>query len=326
MRGVVLQRTTLHPASRGGRRWVVKCTTTEGDLSQATKLEYSKNGRRRIPVAPFKVVITGSTKGIGYQLAREFVRAGDEVIISSRNYSNVRQAVKSLHEEFGQDINISGVTCDVSKEREVSDLADYARDEFGSVHLWINNAGTNAYQYTTLSEFTESDLREILETNMLGVMLACKEAVRVMRYQHEDGHIFNMEGAGANGRPTPRFAAYGATKRAITQFNDSLIAELKLLNISNIGVHTLSPGMCVTDLLMCGNLTSQSKFFINCLAEPPEIPAQHLVPLVRQVPQETGIFGIRSKKVEYLTQTKAYSQIFKRLLFNERKDRHVQEG
>ena len=61
-----------------------------------------------------------------------------------------------------------------------------------------------------------------------------------MRYQEEYGHIFNMDGAGANGRPTPRFAAYGATKRAISQFNDSLNAELKLQEITNIGTPLIS--------------------------------------------------------------------------------------
>ena len=62
------------------------------------------------------------------------------------------------------------------------------------------------------------------------------QAVRVMSQQDEDGHIFNIDGAGANGRPTPRFAAYGATKHALMQFNESLNAELKLQEINNIGL------------------------------------------------------------------------------------------
>lgn len=82
-----------------------------------------------------------------------------------------------------------------------------------------------------------------------------------------NGHILNMDGAGANGRPTPRFAAYGATKRAINQFNESLCEELKLLDIKNIGIHNISPGMCTTDLLMSGVDTTQAKFFINCLGK-----------------------------------------------------------
>ena len=94
-------------------------------------------------------------------------------------------------------------------------------------------------------------------------------------------------------------------------------------------MHILSPGMCVTDLLMSGQLTESAKFFINCLggiqislfvseksemrcvAEHPSVPARHLVPLVRRMGQEKNGNGIKSRKVEYLTQTRAYTQIFK---------------
>lgn len=89
-----------------------------------------------------------------------------------------------------------------------------------------------------------------------------------------NGHILNMDGAGANGRPTPRFAAYGATKRAINQFNESLCEELKLLEIKNIGIHNISPGMCTTDLLMSGVDTTQAKFFINCLGKSPSLDSE----------------------------------------------------
>lgn len=73
-----------------------------------------------------------------------------------------------------------------------------------------------------------------------------------MREQEAGGHIFNMDGAGADGSPTPRFAAYGATKRGLVQLSKSLQAELKMLGISNVGIHNLSPGMVTTDLLMSG--------------------------------------------------------------------------
>lgn len=73
--------------------------------------------------------------------------------------------------------------------------------------------------------------------------------------------------AGADGSPTPRFAAYGATKRGLQQLGKSLAAELKMLGIKNVGVHNLSPGMVTTELLMSGADTPTAKFFINCLGE-----------------------------------------------------------
>jgi hypothetical protein len=76
-----------------------------------------------------------------------------------------------------------------------------------------------------------------------------------------------LRAAGADGSPTPRFAAYGATKRGLQQLGKSLAAELKLLGIKNVGVHNLSPGMVTTELLMSGADTPTAKFFINCLGE-----------------------------------------------------------
>lgn len=107
-----------------------------------------------------------------------------------------------------------------------------------------------------------------------------------MRRQKAGGHIFNMDGAGADGNPTPRFAAYGATKRSLGQLNKSLEAELKLAENNRVGIHNLSPGMVTTQLLMSGADTPQSKFFINCLAETPDVVAQKLVPRIREVPQK----------------------------------------
>lgn len=55
------------------------------------------------------------------------------------------------------------------------------------------------------------------------------QAIRVMKDQPTTGHVFNMDGAGADGNPTPRFAAYGATKRGLAQLGGSISAELKML-------------------------------------------------------------------------------------------------
>lgn len=115
--------------------------------------------------------------------------------------------------------------------------------------------------------------------------LRIQAAIKAMRRQKGGGHIFNMDGAGADGNPTPRFAAYGATKRSVGQLNKSLEAELKLVANNRVGIHNLSPGMVTTELLMSGADTPQSKFFINCLAETPDVVAKYLVPRIRDVPQ-----------------------------------------
>ena len=258
-----------------------------------------------LPTGSYAVIITGSTKGIGRALAEQFLLQGDAVVITSRSGEKVDETVAELAERFGAD-KVSGVPCNVCKGPEVAALADYAIRRFGRVDIWINNAGTNAYYYGPLSEASEADLAAIVETNVLGVMLCCREAIRVMKAQPSIGHVFNMDGAGADGNPTPRFAAYGATKRGLQQFSKSLQAELKMQEIDNVVVHNLSPGMVTTELLMSGADTPQARWFINCLAETPEDAAAFLVPRIRDVPRSFGSGGGQGQAsyIRFLTKAK----------------------
>ncbi|PSC76397.1 chlorophyll(ide) b reductase chloroplastic isoform X2 [Micractinium conductrix] len=195
--------------------------------------------------------------------------------------------------------------------------------------MWINNAGTNTYRVGPLANQAPEDIVAVVETNVLGVMLCCKEAFRIMKDQPSGGHVFNMDGAGADGGATPRFAAYGATKRGLAQLGKSLQSELRSDGLKKIGVHNLSPGMVTTDLLMAGTNSKVAKFFVNCLAEEPETVAEFLVPRIRQVPEASKALlgdGVGSSQyIRFLNQAKAYSQILGRIFGGARKNRFVQE-
>ncbi|XP_010667593.1 chlorophyll(ide) b reductase NOL, chloroplastic isoform X2 [Beta vulgaris subsp. vulgaris] len=266
---------------------------------------------------PFNVLITGSSKGIGYALAKEFLKAGDNVIICSRTGERVESAVQSLRAEFGD-----GTKCDVRDGENVKNLVAFAQEKYKYIDIWINNAGSNAYSYKPLAEASDEDLIEVVTTNTLGLMICCREAIKMMLNQPRGGHIFNIDGAGSDGRPTPRFAAYGATKRSVVHLTKSLQAELQMQDVKNVVVHNLSPGMVTTDLLMSGATTKQAKFFINVLAEPAEVVAEYLVPNVRSM---AGSGSTRPTYIRFLTGLKAYSQIFSRIVFGARRNRFVLE-
>lgn len=267
------------------------------------------------------MLITGSSKGIGYALAKEFLNEGDKVIICSRSGENVDKAVSSLTQEFGEQ-RAFGTAADVRNGESVHALISFAKEKLGYIDIWINNAGSNAYTYKPLVDTNDEVIMEIVETNTIGVMICCREAIKMMMKQERGGHIFNMDGAGADGRPTPRFAAYGATKRSLVQLTKSLQAELKMQAIKTVVIHMLSPGMVTTELLMSGSDTPQAKFFINVLAERPETVAEFLVPRVRAL-SENG--STKPTYIRFLTGFKAYSQILSRLLFNARKNRYILE-
>ncbi|KAM7267537.1 hypothetical protein ACFE04_009703 [Oxalis oulophora] len=253
---------------------------------------------------PYNVLITGSTKGIGNALAREFLKAGDNVVICSRSAELVQSTVQSLSNEFGKQ-HVWGTKCDVRESQDVKNLVAYAQNNLKYIDIWINNAGSNAYSFKPLSEASDEDLIEVVTTNTLGLMICCREAIKMMQSQPRGGHIFNIDGAGSDGRPTPRFAAYGATKRSVVHLTKSLQAELQMQDVKNVVVHNLSPGMVTTDLLMSGANTKQAKFFINVLAEPAEVVAEYLVPNIRSIPGST-----RPTYIRFLTGLKAYSKIF----------------
>ncbi|KAM7512421.1 hypothetical protein LguiB_011296 [Lonicera macranthoides] len=272
-------------------------------------------------VPPYNVLITGSTKGIGYALAKEFLKAGDNVLICSRSAERVESALQSLRGEFGKQ-HVWGIQCDVREGKDVKNLVAYAQENLKYIDIWINNAGSNAYSFKPLAEASDEDLIEVVTTNTLGLMICCREAIKMMLNQPRGGHIFNIDGAGSDGRPTPRFAAYGATKRSVVHLTKSLQAELQMEEVKNVIIHNLSPGMVTTDLLMSGANTKQAKFFINVLAEPAEVVAKHLVPSIRAIPANAST---KPTYIRFLTGIKAYSQIFSRIAFGARRNRHVLE-
>ncbi|CAN4076846.1 unnamed protein product [Withania somnifera] len=280
-----------------------------------------QKNRTESMVPPYNVLITGASKGIGYALAKEFLKAGDSVIICSRSDERVVSALDRLRVETGKQ-HVWGTKCDVREGEDVKNLVSFAKQKLKYIDIWINNAGSNAYSFNPLAEASDEDLIQVVTTNTLGLMICCREAINLMQNQPRGGHIFNIDGAGSDGRPTPRFAAYGATKRSVVHLTKSLQAELEMQDVKNVIVHNLSPGMVTTDLLMSSANTKQAKFFINVLAEPADVVAEYLVPNIRSIPTSGST---KATYIRFLTGLKAYSQIFSRIAFGARRNRYVIE-
>lgn len=190
------------------------------------------------------VVITGSTKGIGYGMACEFLRRGHNVVISSRGQSAVNDAVTSLKKEFASRM-IVGQPCDVGNYIQVQELWDAAAQGLGSVDIWINNAGRDGIQ-KLLHELPVEDYTHTVQTNLIGLLHCNRVAINGMRKQG-NGKIFNMEGFGSDGNTMPRYAVYGGTKFAVRYITKVLVKECK---DTCVQMCYISPGMVVTDMLI----------------------------------------------------------------------------
>lgn len=81
--------------------------------------------------------------------------------------------MSELGDRYGTD-RVAGAACDVSKAADVKALVEEAQSSLGDIDIWINNAGSNAYSFKPLVEAAESDLVDIVQTNVLGVMICCQ--------------------------------------------------------------------------------------------------------------------------------------------------------
>jgi NAD(P)-dependent dehydrogenase (short-subunit alcohol dehydrogenase family) len=190
------------------------------------------------------VVITGSTRGIGYGLAEAFLHRGCRVIVSSRTEEAVAHAAGQLAAAHDAS-RIVGQPCDVTDWTQVQRLWDAAVARFGRVDIWINNAGVGHAQ-TDVWEFDPDLIATVVETNLVGAMYGARVALDGMRRQGF-GALYNMEGLGSGGPYIKGLALYSTTKHGLAYLTDALVKETE---DTPIVVGALRPGMVVTDLLM----------------------------------------------------------------------------
>ena len=143
------------------------------------------------------IVITGSTRGIGFALAREFLKRDCQVVISGRSDTSIKKSVEKLEAEFPE-AQIAGFPCDVKHYEEVSSLWNQSKTRFGNIDIWINNAGISNEQASSW-EIPVDEMQSVVETNILGELFGTKVAMQGFLEQGF-GAIYNVEGLGANGK------------------------------------------------------------------------------------------------------------------------------
>ena len=213
-----------------------------------------------------RIVITGSTRGIGNGLAREFLKRRCRVAISGRSAGQVEAVVAELGQYYGES-RVCGAACDITDPGQLQALWDGAAEAFGGVDLWVNNAGVSI-ERLPLWEQRDRDLAALVDTNVTGALLASKTAIANMLRQGH-GQLWNTEGFGSNGATQPGMVAYGSTKRAVRYLQRALRKDTAGTPVQ---VCTVSPGIVVTELLTGDyDITSEqfekAKRIFNILAD-----------------------------------------------------------
>jgi len=186
------------------------------------------------------VIITGSTRGIGFATAFEFLRNGDQVVIFCRHQGHVKQAIDQL-QRLADSQKVLGLVGDVRKREDVRRIVRGCLKSFGQIDILVNNAGIAAYK--EIEKITEEQWDDILDTNLKGTFLFVREVLPVMKKQGR-GIIINVSSLlGATGMAN--FSAYCASKFGVIGLTQSVADEV---SASGIRIYAVLPGAVDTRL------------------------------------------------------------------------------
>lgn len=210
-------------------------------------------------------LVTGGGRGIGKSVALELAREGARVAVNSRT----PESCQAVSQEIS---SLGGISrpyvADVGKSAQVKEMVSKVLEDFGAIHLLVNNAGVA--RDSLLLRMKEEDWEEVLNVNLHGTFLCTREVAKVMLKQKE-GRIVNISSIiGLTGNPGQ--ANYAASKAGIIGFTRSVARELASRGIT---VNAIAPGYIQTE--MTGKLADKvreellSRIPMGRLGEPEDV-------------------------------------------------------
>ncbi len=182
------------------------------------------------------IVITGGSRGIGLEIARELIAQKAKVVICGRKSDSLDAAKDSLGST-----NIMTVQAHIAREEDVDALFGAVMDRFARMDVLINNVGMNLM--TPFIADTEFSLwQKIMDTNLSGTFLCSRRASQIMRGQ-KGGKIVNVSSI-AGRKASPGMGIYGIAKAGIEMLTKVLASELAQFNIQ---VNAVAPSMVRTE-------------------------------------------------------------------------------
>jgi NAD(P)-dependent dehydrogenase (short-subunit alcohol dehydrogenase family) len=179
-------------------------------------------------------LITGSSRGLGLELAKVVLAAGHRLVATARNPKDLQGLVA----QYGD--RVRAVELDVTKPDSARAAVAVAKSAFGRLDVVVNNAGYA--NVNSIEDMAEDDFRAQIETNFFGVVNVTRAALPVLRAQRA-GHIIQVSSIGGRGA-TQGIAAYQSAKWAVGGFSEGLAKE-----VGPLGIHVTiaEPGGMSTD-------------------------------------------------------------------------------
>ncbi|XP_070574115.1 dehydrogenase/reductase SDR family member 4-like [Ptychodera flava] len=182
-------------------------------------------------------VVTASTDGIGFAIAKKLARDGARVMISSRKQANVDKALEKLKSE---NLDVSGMVCHVGKAEDRTKLFRTTAEHYGGIDMLVSNAAVNP-QYGSIFETTEPVWDKLFDINVKCGFFLAKEAVSYMEKRGGGAIVFVSSIGGYN--PFELIAPYSITKTAVIGMVKAMAPACSKINIR---VNGIAPGVIET--------------------------------------------------------------------------------
>ena len=191
--------------------------------------------------APKVVVITGASAGIGAALARVLADRGHALVLAARRGAELRRVVEELAARGAT--GALAVETDVTRRDDVFRLRDAALDAFGTVDVWVNNAGRGIAR--SVLDLTDADVDEIMAVNVKSAIYGMQAAVPYFAARNA-GQLVNVSSFLGRVPMAAVRSAYGAAKAALNVLTANLRIELRA-RAPGVHVTLVLPGMVTTD-------------------------------------------------------------------------------
>lgn len=186
-------------------------------------------------------VVTGGTRGIGYEVVRKYLTNGAKVVLFGSRQESVDKALKQLKEENAA-WEVDGLFPKLTDAAEVEKAIAWVKDKYGRVDILVNNAGIS--QSTRLYDYTPEEFDKVIDLNVKAVFYAILPAAKIMKEQGGGCIINTSSMVSISGQPAG--VGYPASKFAVNGITISLARELAR---DGIRVNAVAPGVTKTDMV-----------------------------------------------------------------------------